>query len=136
MKFTMKVLAILTMFGASAVAQSKTRISPEFSKAAVKALVASAHGGKKASDDALVEAESIAASPAEDSVVESLKAFAMLHATMLELDREERKAEMEASGSVVTSSPLSPQLTKDEVCFTAWKASLRRLSAIQPKECK
>jgi hypothetical protein len=119
---TMKVAAILLVLASVlASAQTKTpskkltgKISPQFSKAAIKSLTAT----MRENDDstvraALVEAESAAASPAENALVDSLQCFYVARGFHVE------------NGSALS----------DEACFAAWKASLRALNSRQPKEC-
>lgn len=138
-------------FTSTATAQTKKKhISAAFSKAAIRALVAAGTAGSdsKVVDDKMVEAEAEAATEAEEEVISELKSFAILHQAVLAQYAELAQAETEAACSLPTpSSPckatsasadaiLGPILKKDSECFTAWKASLRRLEAAQPEACQ
>lgn len=106
-------------------AQTAAPISAGFSKAAITSLVA-IHSGPASdiSAKALIDAEAIAASPAEEAVVKQLKAYAFA-GVMASLDRQ-----------TAAVAHLAAPDSKDDACYTAWKASLRNLDSVQPTVCK
>jgi hypothetical protein len=135
MKRALAVLILTTC--AAAQSSGKPKLSADYAKAALKAVVAIAN--QTHVEDALTDAEVAAASKTDEGNLKVLQVLALIHESHISTWgslREIGKMSGHTTEADMETEFKDSGMAADRGCIDALKASLRNRDAAQPKECK